>query len=300
MLSGNNTYTGTTTIKAGTLQIGDGTDAGSIATSSGIINNGALVYNVGPGTRTYSNVISGTGSLTQNSAGGTLALTGTNTYTGDTTVSAGILAVGGNAIADTNKLVISGGKVAPTGTEVVNSLYFDASQQASGTWGATGSGATHIDDTHFSGAGVVRVTSGPGYANWAAAEGLTVGVNDGANQDPDGDGISNLLEYVLGGHPIGAGASDTSILPTQTLDATDLTLTFHRSDLSELDTVQTIQISTGLGTWADFATLGATSSGAVTVTEDSPTAELDTVSVAIPRSNAVDGKLFARLNVIKN
>ncbi|MBN8460792.1 MAG: autotransporter-associated beta strand repeat-containing protein [Verrucomicrobia bacterium] len=233
---------------------------------------------------------------------GTQTLTGTNTYTGDTTVEAGILAVGGTAIADGNKLVIYGGKVEPTGTEVVNTLYFGTTQQAAGTWGATGSGATHIDDVHFSGtSGVVSVTSGPaGYAGWAATEGLTVGVNDGANDDPDGDGIANLLEYVLGGHPIGAGASDTSILPTQALDATNLTLTFERSDLSEIDTTQTIQISTGLGTWTDFATIGATSSGAVTVTENSPTAELDTVSVAIPRSNAVNGKLFARLKVIKN
>ncbi|MCY2975946.1 MAG: autotransporter-associated beta strand repeat-containing protein [Planctomycetota bacterium] len=98
-LSGTNTYTGVTTISSGTLQVGNGTDAGSIETSSGIINNAALVYNVGAGTRTYGNVISGTGSITQNSTGGTLTLSGTNIYTGATSVGAGGSLVAGSTQA---------------------------------------------------------------------------------------------------------------------------------------------------------------------------------------------------------
>jgi fibronectin-binding autotransporter adhesin len=326
--SGNNTYSGATSIFDNTMKAGSVTglspnsdytlsnSAGSkldlgdfnntIGSLTGGVDSQVLLGSAtlttgakNDATTTFDGVISGTGGLVKVGAG-TFTLTGTNLYTGDTTVSAGILAVDGDAIADTNKLVISGGKVEPTGTEIVNSLYFGAVQKASGTWGATGSGAAHIDDTHFSGSGMVSVATGPaGYAGWASLKGLTAGVNDGANQDPDGDGISNLLEYVLGGEPIGAGASNTSILPTQTLDATNLTLAFKRSDLSELDTTQTVQISTGLGTWTDFATVGATSAGAVTVAEGTDPAP-DTVSVAIPRSNALNGKLFARLNVLKN
>jgi autotransporter-associated beta strand protein len=253
---------------------------------------------------TYSGVLSSTvagGSLTKIGSG-TLTLTGTSTYTGDTIVNAGILAVDGDALPDAGKLVIDGGKVAPSGVEIVGTLFFGGVQQAAGTWGATGSGASHIDNTRFSGTGVVSVTTAAsGYSSWAQSKGLTTGVNDGATQDPDFDGISNLLEYVLGGLPIGAGSSDTSTVPIiQTLDANNLILTFKRSELSESDTTPTVQISTSLGSWTDFATIGATSAGAVTVTQDSPNADLDTVSVIIPRSNEVGGKLFVRLNVIKN
>ncbi|MCX6876784.1 MAG: autotransporter-associated beta strand repeat-containing protein, partial [Verrucomicrobia bacterium] len=66
---------------------------------------------------------------------GTLALAGTNTYGGDTTVLAGTLAVSGNSIANTNKLVIDGGKVdvAAAANEVVDTLYFGTNQQPAGT-----------------------------------------------------------------------------------------------------------------------------------------------------------------------
>ena len=60
-----------------------------------------------------------------------------------------------------------------------------------------------------------------------------------------------------------------------------------------------MQISTGLGIWADFATIGPISAGAVSVTEGTDPAP-DNVSVAIPRANGANGKLFARLIVIKN
>ena len=139
-----------------------------------------------------------------------------------------------------------------------------------------------------------------GYSAWAAGFPFTAGENDGENDDPDGDGISNLLEYVLGGVPVGAGASDTSILPVQSLTATDLVFTFRRSDASEADVALTVQWSDTLGSWNDFAIIGAADAlPAVDVAEDSPSAELDTVTVTIPRSTTTGGKLFVRLQAIK-
>ena len=89
--TGNNTYSGGTTISAGTLQIGSGGATGTLGVGA-VINNAALVFNL-TGTPSFSNAIQGTGTVTQNGAG-TVTLFGVNTYSGMTTVNAGTLAYG--------------------------------------------------------------------------------------------------------------------------------------------------------------------------------------------------------------
>ena len=86
-----NNFTGPTTITAGTLQLGTGNmgQDGSL-TGGTITNNGVLAYNL-YGNQTYSGVISGSGGVTMAGNNSTLTLTGSNNYTGPTTVSAGIL-----------------------------------------------------------------------------------------------------------------------------------------------------------------------------------------------------------------
>ncbi|RYF34300.1 MAG: autotransporter domain-containing protein [Comamonadaceae bacterium] len=90
-LTGENTYTGTTTINAGTLQIGNGGTTGTLGTGA-ITNLGALVFDRSDSIA-VGNAIGGTGSLTQ-AGSGTLTLGGVNTYSGATTVSAGTLRAG--------------------------------------------------------------------------------------------------------------------------------------------------------------------------------------------------------------
>ena len=48
------------------------------------------------------------------------------------------------------------------------------------------------------------------YESWALepAQGLTAGVNDGPDDDPDHDGIVNLMEFVLGGNPMVPSSAD--------------------------------------------------------------------------------------------
>ena len=113
-LTASNLYTGLTTIGAGTLQIGNGATDGSIASSSGIVNNGALTYNT-TGTNTFNNLISGTGSLTKLGAG-TLVLGTTNTYSGGTTLSAGTLLVSTNYALGSGTLALNGGTLASANT----------------------------------------------------------------------------------------------------------------------------------------------------------------------------------------
>ena len=71
ILTGNNTYTGGTTITAGTLQIGNGGTSGSIA--GDVSDNGALAFDRSDSV-TFGGVISGTGALVQKGSG-TLTLT---------------------------------------------------------------------------------------------------------------------------------------------------------------------------------------------------------------------------------
>ena len=111
-LTGDNVYAGRTSINAGTLRIGDGGATGSL--QGNVANNAALVFNRGD-TLTYGGRLSGTGSLTQAGAG-TLILTGTNIYSGDTRVDAGTLQFGAPG-AGTSLNVLSGGiTVAPGAT----------------------------------------------------------------------------------------------------------------------------------------------------------------------------------------
>ena len=67
-----------------------------------ITNNSALIFNRSDAL-TYGGVISGTGTFTKSGAGN-LILTGTNTYTGTTTVSAGTLSVNGSLAGSVNLL----------------------------------------------------------------------------------------------------------------------------------------------------------------------------------------------------
>jgi fibronectin-binding autotransporter adhesin len=105
-LVSDNTYTGPTTISSGMLMIGQGNagQPGSIV-SSVVNNSGTLVFNRVEDL-TYGGAINGTGTVTKQAAG-RLVLTGTHTYTGNTTVSAGTLLV--NGMLGVSPVTVTGG-----------------------------------------------------------------------------------------------------------------------------------------------------------------------------------------------
>jgi outer membrane autotransporter protein len=116
VLTGANTYGGGTTISAGTLQ-GDATSL-----QGNITDNASLIFNQGADGG-FSGIVSGTGSLTKLGAG-TLTLSGANTYSGGTTISAGALQ------GDTTSLQ---GNITDNASLIFN-------QGASGTFGGIVSG----------------------------------------------------------------------------------------------------------------------------------------------------------------
>ena len=95
-LTGENTYTGGTTIEEGTLQLGDGGTTGSIV--GNVANDGMLAFDRSDNL-TFDSVISGTGGVTKNGTGD-LTLSGDNTYEGATNINAGRILVPDNLETD--------------------------------------------------------------------------------------------------------------------------------------------------------------------------------------------------------
>lgn len=95
-LTGSNNYSGTTTITAGALQIGDGGTTGSLGTGGAFVNNGTLIFNrsdnIAQGTDFNTAGISGSGAVIKLGAG-TLTFNAANGYTGTTDISNGAVRV---------------------------------------------------------------------------------------------------------------------------------------------------------------------------------------------------------------
>lgn len=238
------------------------------------------------------------------SGSGDLTLNGANSYTGDTSVTAGILALGQATLADSSTVRLTAGKLnlAHGAADTVQALYLNGTQVAAGTYGATGSGAANIDDAHFSGSGTLNVTTGPAIdplVSWASGFGLT-GPDAAPGFDYDNDGLANLLEWVLGGNPTVSDSATNGVDLVK--DATYLNLVFDRADATESTVTLTARWGTNLSTWNDVP-VGATSSGPdangviVNVVENGSSP--DTVTVSIPLTNAVGGRLFGALRATK-
>lgn len=128
-LTGNSTYTGGTTIlTGGSIQLGNGGTTGSIV---GNVSDGQLLEFDRSDNITFAGAISGTGFVTQAGAG-TLILTGANTYSGGTFITAGTVQIG------------NGGATGSLGTGTVSDagqLVFDLSSSTSFGGAISGAGS---------------------------------------------------------------------------------------------------------------------------------------------------------------
>ena len=147
-----NTYQGVTTINSGaTLQLGDGTTGhdGTIASTSGITDNGTLIYNRF-GALSTDRVISGIGAVTI-SGPASQTFTATNSYSGATTISSGATLQLGNggvsgSLSGTTGITNNGMLVVNRNNPFLGSVDLNgASITGSGGFTQLGSGTTTLD-----------------------------------------------------------------------------------------------------------------------------------------------------------
>jgi len=154
ILTGNNPYTGGTTVTAGTLQVGQESDAAPLtnalgAPAAGVTNSATLSFGSSQAT-SVANVIGGAGTVAQVGSG-TTTLNTANTYTGPTALAGGALAasnladggspssIGASSNAASN-LVLTGGTLRYTGGGASSNRLFSISPNG-GAIDASGSGA---------------------------------------------------------------------------------------------------------------------------------------------------------------
>ncbi|MBN8456934.1 MAG: autotransporter-associated beta strand repeat-containing protein [Verrucomicrobia bacterium] len=241
-----------------TIEVADvtGSPAADLTVSSSIMEDG--VYSVG--------------CQLIKAGDGTLSLSGVNTYTGNTTVNAGtlVLADGASlafAIKNTNGIsnkLTGSGSVVLDGDFSINTAA--VTSLTTGTWliedntsltGAYGptfsvvdpSGApwtnagndkwTRIEATRLwtfdETTGTLTLEVAAGFSSWIGGFGLAEGDRD-PGDDPDHDGVPNLVEYALAGRNPALGDGTAGSLAggllgfTKRADATGITLRIEESD----------------------------------------------------------------------
>ena len=227
--------------------------------------------------------------ITQNSATSRLDLSGANTYAGNLTVNAGIVRISNNSNTgndvSTVTLAASGATLDLTyvGTDTVDKLYIGSTQQANGVYGSIGSGAAN-EIAQITGTGTLTVSSGPaGYSSWITgtfANGTLPALEQGANDDPDNDGISNLLEYAIAGQDPTVASAAVGTFAANVLSYTKRTGTNGLT--------YAIQKSTDLGTTDPW----------IEVTGGSYVNDATTISFTL--TPGTPAKNFLRLKVLSN
>ena len=241
-LAGGNTYSGATTISGGAIKLGAanavsnstvtvsaangltfGTGIGTFALG-GLAGDGNLALSDTGGTgvtlqvggnggsSTYAGVMSGNGAVTK-AGGGTLTLSGENTYTNGTTVNQGVLyANAGNsaygALGYGNVTVNNGGTILIGGA---NSFVGEVTSggrtitiNSGGT--ITNSASTcHLNALVMNGGTLVAATANPSFGNWDIDYGVSTPGNGSSSSIAGG----NAALTQVGGTVFNIGAGDT-------------------------------------------------------------------------------------------
>jgi autotransporter-associated beta strand protein len=258
------------------------------------------------GTGTVTGPISVSGDISPGVGAADLATTTGTLTTGNVTFSATgeyvctLDAVACDTLAAGNLTVDSGAKISFTGTPAAASYLvatYSGPAPAPFATDATLPAGYSLDYTT---PGQIKLVTGgvvtPPYDSWASAKGLS-GADAEATADPDHDGFTNAIEFVIGGEPNPAqpASNSSALAPSMATTATDLVFTFRRTDasLTQPGIAIAAAYSSTLGGWttAQHGVNGV----AIVVTDDGFGAGVDKVEVSIPKALASDSKMFARL-----
>lgn len=305
-LSTSNTHTGGVSVSAGKLLLN-----GSLSASGNVVTVSPSATLGGSGT--VNRPVSVNGSLAPgNEAAGALAIANSLTFapgssyafdlsnwtgaagTGHDTITATTISltatpsskfnvnVNAAGLANFNEgnktFVIATANSAPTG--------LTASNWTVNTTGFNGTGAWSLR-TNGNALELVYTTV---YSKWTSDKGLS-GLAAAFDADPDGDGLPNGIEFVLGSepNPSNSGSDSSSLRPKVDIEGQSLVFTFNRSDLASFLS-PTVEFNTSLqGAWTTAVDPG---NATISVVDGGP---VDTITVSIPMHS--NPQLFARLRV---
>jgi autotransporter-associated beta strand protein len=311
-LSGVNTYTGKTSVTAGVLACNSATALGQ---GPVLITSGKLTLNY-TGTRQVASLSLG-GVAQANGSYGSTASPATNKndtfFTGTGMVTVGPVATMTLLSSNLNPAAVGAAVTltatvtgsTPTGsvsfydgTTLLGTNILNTTSQTSittsnlplGNHSITATYAGNSSNPAHTSTALIQVIVVSGYETWAknSAHGLTLAVNDSPSADPDGDGISNLMEFALGGAPM---KSSVAILPTLTKTNSAWVLEYNRNDAAETS-AQVVEYGSNLTGWTPV-TIPATSFGIVEITPGNPS---DRIKVTLPNQGP---QTFVRLKVMK-
>ena len=165
-LNANNTYTGTTTVASGTLQLGSGATTGAVSGNI-VVASGATLKLEHNNAWTVSNDISGGGILFKSNGSGIATLSGNNTYTGGTNLNAGTLLISGSNNLGTGTLTINQGTrfgSADSSSKTISNLanISAVGNTQSVTFGAVQTTGTNTGDLVFTNTGSSIAPNGTG------------------------------------------------------------------------------------------------------------------------------------------
>jgi autotransporter-associated beta strand protein len=212
----------------GAINIGNNTDVGGGRGSNLLIEVADVTGSAAPDltiSAKLKNSIGATAAFLELASGleksgpGTLLLSGTNSYTGNTTVSGGTLVITQPLLADGADVIVKTGAILQLDfavSDTIDQLSLGGVFQQPGEYGSQASSAPNKSPL-ITGTGTLTVSAGPPFQTWMTTNfPQLVAPDNDPGDDPDQDGATNFEEFAFSGNPTTGtdqGASRVALNP---------------------------------------------------------------------------------------